>query len=1020
MSIYISAVFVSAFLLCSEPAFAAIDTLTFFGWSDQHVKTNGNAEHLVPAIDGMNTMPGRDYPLESDGKVDEPAFVFGLGDITEWPTRAARDTYNNLITRRLKFPSYDVAGNHDSGGRSPSPTIHDWLVRRHRSLSYTFDVGGVHFVALYSPYDEGLNSPAQPITKGALDYLRSDLAKLAEGTPVVVGTHLCFEAITNKDELVDAFGGANVILVLGGHYHKASVNQYRGFNFVQLPSPAPGSPNEFTVFRISGDRLLAIPFDYGRKSWISDDNRVLNVKVQGPVEQGAAQPKPGKSDTFELDTYLRRNSHPLTVKLIAHEAAAVTNVPVTMGIGCGEGDYSTGSLCPVLNGKNLPAQVDVLATWPTDGSIKHALVTVVIPNIFESDTPVLEFRRARPPKPPEFDLAVLLEDWTASVQLTGEDGSLITSSIPRETITEIKNVLTGKVDSKKLCPRLAGPIYYEFELHDTPTQGTDKDPDIDVFYRLRFYSRQTAVRVAYVVENTRIPALPYPQQFTVTDRKFRKLRFLAGSTAGPKQIYSHGSVTHWYGTRYRVVGWTGSAPAEIYAKEDLAYLIYSQFFPKLDLDNRVTPIEATDALKRWAAKYDPVRFPLGKILSCDPVDRNMPGTGGRPDIGAYARWHRLALSAESPQLHGLALSADGNGLASFPIHRREVGSQNIGAPFDAGINKVVWDGLLGRRSSMTYDRQDRCPNKPDYAHTPSASFYAYLTTGDKFFEEELAFWAMYPSYVWPHTGILPGTTRAAAWQLRNVTDAAFLLPDNHNRKQYLTQYVDRNLSDMQRRLDERGHLLSGPRKCSGRKHWVCSGQTSIWQYTWLIWSLDNTARKGWPQCTQIRDDAADILLRLYEGKEEFTGPNGKTYRFEFKGAMPYSLATDLIEVEFNDKGQEKDTFLRPITNTGEMYYYTLLNISNMYYFTDKQKETAWVAELPGRLMKPEDWQLDPAVEKKGTGGLSHEYGNSECSAALARYDNLRAEKMYQFVRKTINEASRPDYQPRFRGIEYTK
>ena len=60
------------------------------------------------------------------------------------------------------------------------------------------------------------------------------------------------------------------------------------------------------------------------------------------------------------------------------------------------------------------------------------------------------------------------------------------------------------------------------------------------------------------------------------------------------------------------------------------------------------------------------------------------------------------------------------------------------------------------------------------------------------------------------------------------------------------------------------------------------------------------------------------------------------------------------------------------------------------------------------------------MDKKGTVGLSHEYGNSECSAALARCDNPRAEKMCQFVRRTINEARRPDYQPRFRGIEFIK
>ena len=262
--------------------------LTFFGWSDQHVKADGDGAHLIPAIDAINKLPGRAYPANITGQVDEPNFVMGLGDITEWPSRAARDTYERLITKRLRFPSFDVAGNHDSGGLSPSPVIHDWIVKRHGALSYTFDKKGVHFVALYSKYDESLNNPAQPIAQDALEYLRKDLAKVPAGTPVVVATHLCFDAITNRDEFIDAFGDANVILVLGGHYHKAIVNKYKGVNFVQLPSPAPDSAREVTVLRIDSDRLVAIPFDYEKGQWCADPKRILDAKIKGPRER--AQP----------------------------------------------------------------------------------------------------------------------------------------------------------------------------------------------------------------------------------------------------------------------------------------------------------------------------------------------------------------------------------------------------------------------------------------------------------------------------------------------------------------------------------------------------------------------------------------------------------------------------------------------------------------------------------------------------------------------------------------------------------
>ena len=176
-----------------------------------------------------------------------------------------------------------MAGNHDSGGNSPSRTVLDWLVARHGALSYTFEKGGVLFVAVYSEYDESLNSPAQPITKAALDYIRKTLAKVPKDKPVVVATHLCFDAITNRDEFVDALGDANVIMVLGGHYHKANVRQYRGVHFVQLPSPTPNFPNEVTVVRITKDRLVAIPFNYDTGKWATDKRKILDVPIKGPA-----------------------------------------------------------------------------------------------------------------------------------------------------------------------------------------------------------------------------------------------------------------------------------------------------------------------------------------------------------------------------------------------------------------------------------------------------------------------------------------------------------------------------------------------------------------------------------------------------------------------------------------------------------------------------------------------------------------------------------------------------------------
>ena len=760
----------------------------------------------------------------------------------------------------------------------------------------------------------------------------------------------------------------------------------------------------------------------------------LALVMAGPAL--SQPPAPGKADTNELDTYLRRNEFPLTVKLIAVGGQAGTNVPVTMGIACGEGDYPVGKLCPVLNGKPIPAQVDVRATWPKDGSIRHALLSLIVPRIDAGETLELTFPRggavrARPAD--RFKLAVPVGELVVEAKFVNPDGTETISQVPAGVLAKIAGVLADGADAGDLAPRMAGPICYEFEIHDVPRTTGAEDPDIDVFYRLRVYSGVDAVRIACVVENTRLPAKPYPQRFTIRDRDFTNVVLRAGLTDQQTNEYRPAVKTHWYGTRYRVLGWCGPEPLKVYAKESFPYLVHSNFFPKLGLDHPVAADEEALALKKFRQGYDYDQAPLGRALDHGHVHRYMPGVAGRPDIGAYAVWHRLALASESPKLHHMALAADGNALGAFPIHRRQAGTFAPGAPHDDKINPVFFEAREhNSKKRITYVRSDnKCRHVPDFSHTPSAAYYSYLTTGDKFFEEELAFWGMYPAGHWPFKGILMGPTRATAWQLRNTTDAAFLLPDRHPRKAYLIDYVNRNLTMLQARLDKNGHLFGRQkRKCSGRKHFVCSSQPSPWMYTWLCWSLDNTARKGWPQAATLRDGAADFLLRLYEGAEEFTAPNGKVYRYNPKHAMAYSIAIDLIQVEYLDNGYEKDTSLGSITdNTGAVYYYTLVNDCHKYFFSRKSPEyAAWKAKLPKKIMRPEDWVLDESKALAGKGALSNEYGNAECSAALARYDNPLARHMYGIVRKSMGRGESVknaglkirNGKLRIRGIEYVK
>jgi hypothetical protein len=156
------------------------------------------------------------------------------------------------------------------------------------------------------------------------------------------------------------------------------------------------------------------------------------------TEKTAADvPKPEKDNSFAYDTYMRRNKYPLSIVVLETEGKGGQNVPVTLSVGCGEGDYPAGQLTPVLDGKALPAQLDVLATWPKDGSIKHALVNVMLPALAPKQRLVLTFKKEAPTVPGKFVPALDVKDLAFRTQFDDKDGAKTTTAIDAETLAQI-------------------------------------------------------------------------------------------------------------------------------------------------------------------------------------------------------------------------------------------------------------------------------------------------------------------------------------------------------------------------------------------------------------------------------------------------------------------------------------------------------------------------------------------------------------------------------------------------------
>ncbi len=391
--------------------------------------------------------------------------------------------------------------------------------------------------------------------------------------------------------------------------------------------------------------------------------------------------------------------------------------------------------------------------------------------------------------------------------------------------------------------------------------------------------------------------------------------------------------------------------------------------------------------------------------------------GGRPEIGFYPLWALLALVSDSPEMLHHARLWEGNAPAAFPIHVRQA-ETGLPGTTERSIRGAVYQ-IGNHPDSVTHTfafaRVGKgCPNSPDCGHVPDAAYYTYLATGEKFYEEEMTFWAM--AMFWGE--FIQGHDRYNAWPLRNATDAAFVLPDGNPLKAYLANVVQKSVN-YQRDLikkDVLAYWAAGRnRRCVSAPDFVCSRVLSPWQECFNIWVLDNCSRKGFPSAAVAREAVADLFYRMFEGKEEFKAPNGKVYRWENPGCIvPYHMAIDLVRLDFTDAKHVKETFITGIAdNTGAMWYYTLVNLQNQYKGDEKL-----AAKLPKKVMEPEDWPLDPEFEKKTLRNVSQYMlsgENGPTFAALARYDNPRAVAIHDYLCAQRDKLMNPN--KRMRAIE---
>ncbi|MGZ3305937.1 MAG: metallophosphoesterase family protein [Asticcacaulis sp.] len=182
-----------------------------------------------------------------------PSVILHTGDITHLSRPAEFDTAAQILGA-LPAPVRYVPGEHDTldegGGRA-------FLDRYGKGTKgngwYSFDLDGVHFIALVNVFDF---KPNQEASLGAeqLAWLKDDLRAVSKSTPLVVYTHIPLWDIyapwgwgTSDAELAIAmlrpYGS---VTVLNGHIHQIQQKVEGNITFhtargTAYPQPAPGA-----------------------------------------------------------------------------------------------------------------------------------------------------------------------------------------------------------------------------------------------------------------------------------------------------------------------------------------------------------------------------------------------------------------------------------------------------------------------------------------------------------------------------------------------------------------------------------------------------------------------------------------------------------------------------------------------------------------------------------------------------------------------------------------------------------
>lgn len=448
--------------------------------------------------------------------------------------------------------------------------------------------------------------------------------------------------------------------------------------------------------------------------------------------------------------------------------SAITNVPVTFGQTFAEGAFpSSGANLELRAADNsiVACQLDV-RNQHADGSIRHAVISAIIPSIASLESKKYDILRKAAGAAPT---PAVISDFPGldAVATFNEAGTTYSISLA--------SLLAG---TKTV--HLSGNVVTEWEMWGIPKTASGVEHEyLSVRFYFRGYKGQSKGRVDIAVENT---------WGTIAGKE---LTYDALITVGGETIYDYKGVVHHPHARYRKYKWWNTTQARPHVAHNFSYLIQHGHLP--NYDTTVT------------ANQDTINTHLGKtIANNDPLQSgtcvgDMAGTGGRSEIGILPGYAALHILSNDQNARTTTLN-QGDLAGSWSVHRRDKATGQI---ISLTTNPTYHPDYLPANVNTN---TNHC--KADTSHQPDMWFLPYLTTGDMYYKDEGVFYGIFNAFMQNRDkreqakGLVHAAQlRGQAWCMRTLAHLAWLLPTGAQKTEmefmfksnvdyYLNRYVN--------------------------------------------------------------------------------------------------------------------------------------------------------------------------------------------------------------------------------------